>query len=1248
MRLCIKIVLLVFLILPEIHARVEIRVKEQDSQHLVLSVRSNLRSEGDLVPKYINVGLPSPALPTVNVEYSNETPLPFKSPENQVPGVRWAGNQIHQGLYTGALAIVPWTGRNTYFADILITIEFPDPKRRPTQVTNTQRKILSPKIINWETAADWVIPRKKPVPRKGTVSGSWYNFKIHADGVYQITGDQLLELASIFSTVDPKRLKLFTGSLHGRAQSDIYNVPLSENLSEVTFEFIGEDNGVIDPEDRLLFYGYGPDGYDISGQKVNFHNNLFFNENNYWLLIPDDPALMGNRLAEPTSPVEDGLSISRGYRMLRIESDLINPFQSGLAWVGEPIGNQSSMAVDLELSPVSPTGNAVISYRFLGGSSSSEIDTRMQHLVSIHLGSSQGDPITNTLVWYGQNYKSGSITIPGTELTDSNQRLIFKNQSANAASEPYLDYLDIRYEAELVHEGQPLDFYPPSNVGGIFNVNIESNADLTVWDITDPFNPLPQDASFSSGIVYFKTVLSVDTLRKYIAFNMDNIQAVSDIQFSRLSHFNKYRNSTLSAEHILLGPEEFRDAGQPLIEHRENSIFVDVESVYREFAGGNKDPLAIRNFLQWTQENWQSPAPYALFIMGDADFDYRNISGESRILVPTIEKGTTSSYASDDFLATIYGPLPEVAIGRIPAQTAEDVITYIDKLILFETSPETGIWRQKVTLVADDPARPEPRYGSIFVGKSHTRNSETLADLIPPTVGVKKFYLLEYPEVSDASSYGVIKPAATEDLFRVLKNGTAIINYIGHGSANQWAQEKLLVQDRDLPLIETGMKLPIWIAGTCSWGHFDAIGTAAFAEDLILMPMNGASGIITTTRPISVSGNAQYVTDLFEAFFPDGQVSNLPLGILLQSIKTPYRESRYFQLFGDPLMPLTIPSDTLSFTSISPDTLVTLGTGQFSGIQKLSSTGGTGYVIIQDADQTVTREYNIASSVESLTYTLPGGELFRGRIDVTEEGFSGDVRIPKDISYSERPGHIKMYFVTNDDPPREALGYRSGIYFKGGSSVEDQNGPIITLETADGRSLRTGDHIFNTDDVLIRLQDPLGINTAQDIGHEILITDVSSGYQTDLTELFSYDANSITAGTIPLPDLGQKDKYHFSVKAWDAANNPNEKEFIIYREEKKDLKLFQVYNFPNPFSSETRFQFEITQPAEISIDIFTTNGRKIYSADTQSFSAGTHFIAWNGLDEYGDEIANGVYLYRIRARGESRSVSHLGQVAKFR
>ena len=63
------------------------------------------------------------------------------------------------------------------------------------------------------------------------------------------------------------------------------------------------------------------------------------------------------------------------------------------------------------------------------------------------------------------------------------------------------------------------------------------------------------------------------------------------------------------------------------------------------------------------------------------------------------------------------------------------------------------------------------------------------------------------------------------------------------------------------------MKLPIWVAGTCNWGHFDNITKESFAEELIRTPMDAASAIISTSRGISVTGNIQFLYGLFNEIF---------------------------------------------------------------------------------------------------------------------------------------------------------------------------------------------------------------------------------------------------------------------------------------------------------------------------------------------------------------------------------------------
>ena len=395
--------------------------------------------------------------------------------------------------------------------------------------------------------------------------------------------------------------------------------------------------------------------------------------------------------------------------------------------------------------------------------------------------------------------------------------------------------------------------------------------------------------------------ISDDRANQFIVFNSNEISEISTVYQKNNQYFDQLRNSTTQANYIIIGPEEFRDASNDLLEIRSPSIYASLEIIYDEFSAGNSDPMAIRNFIQWSQEYWADPAPNIVLLLGDGGYDYRNINGYSSIIVPTIQVQSSRSYATDDLLATIYGNIPEVALGRYPAKNIQDVSRFIEKIKTIENNPTFGPWRQKVTLIADDAARPEPNHGSIATGQSHTINSEQIADLIPLSVNVEKLYMMEYPEVSDASAYGVIKPEATEALFSSLENGTAIISYIGHGSPFQLAQEKLLDLSRgDINQINTGTKLPLWIVGTCSFGWFDDPLNDSFSEELIKADMNCASMVISTTRAITVVGNERYTKDLFESIFNNGKISNKPVGLILQSIKDGTSESQYFHLFGDP------------------------------------------------------------------------------------------------------------------------------------------------------------------------------------------------------------------------------------------------------------------------------------------------------------------------------------------------------------
>ena len=95
------------------------------------------------------------------------------------------------------------------------------------------------------------------------------------------------------------------------------------------------------------------------------------------------------------------------------------------------------------------------------------------------------------------------------------------------------------------------------------------------------------------------------------------------------------------------------------------------------------------------------------------------------------------------------------------------------------------------------------------------------------------------------------------------------------------------------------------------------------------------------------------------------------------------------------------------------------------------------------------------------------------------------------------------------------------------------------------------------------------------------------------------------------------------------------------------LRLYNVYNFPNPFSNNTQFCFEVTNNVKLKIDVYSLGGRKVWSYSNENINSGYHSIEWNGKGFFNGEIANGVYLYKIEAFGNNSKISYIGKCAKY-
>jgi hypothetical protein len=89
---------------------------------------------------------------------------------------------------------------------------------------------------------------------------------------------------------------------------------------------------------------------------------------------------------------------------------------------------------------------------------------------------------------------------------------------------------------------------------------------------------------------------------------------------------------------------------------------------------------------------------------------------------------------------------------------------------------------------------------------------------------------------------------------------------------------------------------------------------------------------------------------------------------------------------------------------------------------------------------------------------------------------------------------------------------------------------------------------------------------------------------------------------------------------------------------KENLSLFALFqNFPNPFNPTTTIEYDIPKNVYVELTIIDLLGRHVRTLVAEEKPAGHHQVTWNGLDDAGDRVASGVYLYRLTAEGYSET-----------
>lgn len=733
---------------------------------------------------------------------------------------------------------------------------------------------------------------------------------------------------------------------------------------------------------------------------------------------------------------------------------------------------------------------------------------------------------------------------------------------------------------------------------------------------------------------------------------------------------------------VLYNGPAFRSAAETLAEFREDNLpghgsgarvtAVDVQDVYDVFGHGVKESTAIRNYLKFVQR-FDGLLEYVC-IIGDGSRDFRNrLPGASnepfaaeRDQVPTFIQtqypqnpadSQRRTYAADDWLVSFDArllsfaqgiDLPDVANGRLPAGNPVEARHLVDRIIDYESNPPAGNWRNTVLMVADDEV-------GLATGSEtetfHILQAEDVSELLlDPAFNVDKLYLTDFPKLAGQPS----KPSANQAMIQRWSRGRLIVHYIGHGSPTQMADENVFSL-KDIPLLQNEGRLPLMLALSCDVAIFDSPTTKSMSEQLVLDERGGAIATIAATQVTFVSQNDRLTDALYPQLYPQGTGRSAPVGeaLLLAKINVPgstsstltQHNNQKYVLFGDPAFRLQSPEAPATLGGTAAAEILSAQTQSIEG--RIENDGGMSsgryYVRVHESAELVAHPLEGDPS-RFLNYRLDGKTFFEGEGDFNSSVATANMISPVDMRFGDQ-GRIEIlletpdssYLATSDQHPVR----RSAV------SGNDTEGPKISLEFLNNA------HRVSVGDVLTAtLEDSSGINVLGSAQlNSILIELDDEALPIDVSSSLKLDDGSYTRGTleIPLPDRVGIGEHEMRLFASDMLGNRGSAEiqFEVIAEGQLDIAAHAA--FPNPFRDGTRFVVEVNSPdpVKIAIDIYALDGTPIRHLERGESADGTYVLSWDGRDRRGDELANGTYLYAIRARFSGDQEIHQVRTGKI-
>ncbi len=291
----------------------------------------------------------------------------------------------------------------------------------------------------------------------------------------------------------------------------------------------------------------------------------------------------------------------------------------------------------------------------------------------------------------------------------------------------------------------------------------------------------------------------------------------------------------------------------------------------------------------------------------------------------------------------------------------------------------------------------------------------------------------------------------------------------------------------------------------------------------------------------------------------------------------------------------------------------------------------------------VINENGASTTLASIRYKkLPGEDTLHANLSFDPSGFAGN----------------NIFFVeANPDGDQPEQYHPNNLGYIPFRVITDQRNPLIDV-TFDGVHILDRDIVSAKPFIKIALKDEnryLALDDTSLISVSLrypgqLSTSVKIPFDGTICKFIPGQAGQNNEAIIEFrPTFLEDGIYELLVNGRDKTGNTSAKsDYQVSFEVINRSTITNVLNYPNPFSTSTAFVFTMTGsqvPSQFKIQIMTVTGKVVREITRQEIGplhVGRNITEykWDGKDEYGQVLGNGVYFYRVVTAIEGNSIEH--------